>query len=339
MRMGIVLALLSVLTAIAVGAVLKLTGEIFVPLVVAWFLTQISQPLIKMGQKLKLPHVLNVIVVFCAVFALCVYGIKFCTSQIIGSERLINFYGPKLNQLIYSILDTLEIPSESFSVVSLLIRYSRGISGGLLSFSSQLVMTMVFLLFMLLEVPLWDKKVDKAFTGASAARIQQAMAAISLQTSLYLGTMTFISFITALCVWATLAVIGIEFAGGWGSLAFFLNFIPIVGPFIATIPPVLMAMLQFSPTSIQAILALLILGSIQITTGNILAPKMFGNRLGLSPVVILLSLLLWAMILGIPGAILSVPIASIIKIVCENVPSLRPIAILMGTGQEPDETA
>ena len=218
--MGIVLALLSVLTAIAVGAVLKLTGEIFVPLVVAWFLTQISQPLIKMGQKLKLPHVLNVIVVFCAVFALCVYGIKFCTSQIIGSERLINFYGPKLNQLIYSILDTLEIPSESFSVVSLLIRYSRGISGGLLSFSSQLVMTMVFLLFMLLEVPLWDKKVDKAFTGASAARIQQAMAAISLQTSLYLGTMTFISFITALCVWGTLAVIGIEFAGGWGILAF-----------------------------------------------------------------------------------------------------------------------
>lgn len=334
MKMGMILTLLSILTAIAVGAVLKLTGEIFIPLVVAWFLTQISKPILKVGQKLRLPHVLNVLLVFCVFFVLSVYSIKFCTSQIVSSERLINFYGPKLNELIYKILDALEIPSEAFSVVGLLRRYSRGISGGILNFSSQLVITLIFLLFMLLEAPLWSKKVDEAFPDSSAAKIKLAMASISLQTSRYLGTMTLVSFITAFCVWGTLALIGVEFAVGWGVMAFFLNFIPIVGPFIATIPPVLMAMLQFSPTSGQTIMTFLALGTVQIITGNILAPKMFGNSLGLSPVVVLLSLLLWTMILGIPGAILSVPIASIIKIICENVPMLAPVAVLMGTGQE-----
>ena len=176
---------------------------------------------------------------------------------------------------------------------------------------------------------------DAAFPSSSAVKIKHAMASITLQTSRYLGTMTFVSFITGLCVWGTLVLIGVEFAGGWGILAFFLNFIPVVGPFIATIPPVLMAMLQFSPTSAQAIITFLVLGSIQVTTGNILAPKMFGNRLGLSPVVVLLFLMVWTMILGVPGAILSVPIASIIKIICENVPALTPIAVLMGTGQDP----
>ena len=64
-----------------------------------------------------------------------------------------------------------------------------------------------------------------------------------------------------------------------------------------------------------------------------MSPKVVGDRLGLSPVVILLSLLLWGTIWGIPGALLSVPIASIIKIVCENIHSLRPIAVLMGSGE------
>jgi predicted PurR-regulated permease PerM len=71
-----------------------------------------------------------------------------------------------------------------------------------------------------------------------------------------------------------------------------------------------------------------------MTIGNVITPKVVGDRLGLSPVVILLSLLLWGTIWGIPGALLSVPIASIIKIVCENFPSLQPIAVMMGSGVE-----
>ena len=80
-------------------------------------------------------------------------------------------------------------------------------------------------------------------------------------------------------------------------------------------------------------MVLISLAAIQITIGNIITPKVVGDRLGVSPVVILLSLLLWGMIWGIPGALLSTPIISIIKIVCENIPGLHSIAVLIGSGE------
>ena len=94
-----------------------------------------------------------------------------------------------------------------------------------------------------------------------------------------------------------------------------------------------MVILQFSPGLFKPLVVLISLTAIQITIGNVITPKVVGDRLGLSPVVILLSLLLWGTIWGIPGALLSVPIASIIKIVCENIQPLRPIAVLMGSGE------
>ena len=75
------------------------------------------------------------------------------------------------------------------------------------------------------------------------------------------------------------------------------------------------------------------LTAIQVTIGNIITPKVVGDRLGVSPVMILLSLLLWSMIWGIPGALLSTPIMSIIKIVCENIPVLHTISVLIGSGE------
>ncbi|MBQ6434950.1 MAG: AI-2E family transporter, partial [Synergistaceae bacterium] len=102
---------------------------------------------------------------------------------------------------------------------------------------------------------------------------------------------------------------------------------------IATIPPVVMSIIQFSPGLFKPFLVLLSLTAIQITIGNIITPKVVGDRLGVSPVVILLSLLLWGMIWGIPGALLSTPIISIIKIICENIPALQSIAVLIGSGE------
>ena len=158
------------------------------------------------------------------------------------------------------------------------------------------------------------------------------MSSVSYEISSYLGTLTLISLGTGICTWAALEVIGVELAIGWGVLTFILNYIPTVGSIIATGPPVMMAMLQFSPGYVQPIVVLLSLSAIQITIGNVITPKVVGDRLGLSPVVILLSLLLWGTIWGIPGAILSVPIASIMKIVCESFTSLRPISVMMGGG-------
>lgn len=328
----LLIGLISVLTAIAVAVVVNLTSEIIIPLVIAWFLVQISHPVLNLGKKLGLPHIVTVALVFLLIFILVFLCVNFFISQIKESERVFNQYGGKLTEFMAMVVDTLQIPSETLSYVSLLKRYVGNISGGVINFSSQFVMTLVFLAFMLLETPTVDRKIDLAFPGARGTTIKRILESISVQTSRYLGTMVLVSFVTGFCVWAALAIIGVEFAAGWGVLAFLLNFIPTIGSVVATVPPVLMALLQFAPSFSEAVITLIAVGGIQMFTGNVMGPKMLGDSLGLSPVVVMLALLVFGMLLGIPGAILSVPVASIVKIVCENIPSLRPIAIMMGTG-------
>lgn len=331
-QINVILAMLAVLTVIALGVVLKLTGDVLVPLLVAWLLAQVFKPIMSLGKRLRLPHILNVILVFLIIFIVLLLGVRFFRSQLADSERLVALYGPKLNEYGHKAMEFFQLSDESFSFIGLLRQYIGSISGSVINLSSQFIMTLIFLVFMLLEIPVWDKKVNAAFSGTNAAKIRHVLQSISLQTSQYLGTMVFVSFLTGVIAWGTLAVLGVEFAGGWGILTFFLNFIPNIGPLIATVPPVMMAMLQFSPTAPEPLIALVVLGVMQTVTGNILAPKLFGDRLDLSPVVVMLSLLLFTLLLGIPGAIMSVPIASIIKIVCENIPSMKPLAVMMGTG-------
>jgi predicted PurR-regulated permease PerM len=336
MNIKILLALVSLLAAIAMGMVLTLASGVFIPLVVAWFMLQVFHPVIDLGRKIRLPQFLNVILVFAVFFGLCVIGINFCTTQVVSFSRAFTEYSPKLNEMTLNILKALQIPPESLPRISwmdILGRYLRNISELAFALSSKFVLTLVFFMFMLLESPFLNNKIDRAFSGHNAIKIKKIMSSVTRQISRYLGTLTLISLATGACVWLALEIIGVELAVGWGMLTFLLNYIPTVGSIIATIPPVLMAALQFSPGFVRPLIVLISLGAIQITIGNVITPKVVGDRLGLSPVVILLSLLLWGVIWGIPGALLSVPIASIMKIVCENFPTLRPIAVMMGSGE------
>ncbi len=305
--------------------------DIFVPLIIAWFLAQISTPIMALGQKMRFPYIARIVLVFAAIFILFFLCIRQFAAQVVEAERVFTVYSPKLNNFIQDLFAFLQIPIESFSVIAILKQYVGAISSWVVNFSSQFILTMVFLMFMLMELPDWDKKLNRAFSDKDSGAIKNVFASISRQTSNYLATMVLISFMTGLCVWAALALLGVELAVGWGILAFVLNFIPNIGSVIATIPPVLMALLQYAPSYRQALITLIVLGLVQMVTGNIVGPKLLGDKLGLSPVVVMLSLLLWAMILGLPGAILSVPIASIIKIICENIPTLKPLAVIMGT--------
>jgi predicted PurR-regulated permease PerM len=128
-------------------------------------------------------------------------------------------------------------------------------------------------------------------------------------------------------------LIGVDFAVTWGAVAFFLNFIPTIGSIVASIPPILLALVQFYPNFWPGLITALVLVTIQLSMGNGIAPKVMGDQLNLSPVVILLSLLFWGWLWGIVGALLSVPIASAIKIVCDNIQTLHPISVMMGSGK------
>ena len=383
-HMKIIVGLMTILTAVALGFVLHLASGVFIPLVIAWFLLQIFRPVLKLGDQLKLPPFLKIALVFVLLFCMTLIGVRFVASQAVEFGEVYQRFYPDLEPTIEKFTNTLmtlgflpnsrpavqseaqeeeDVPRGNFILTaaasadsappalsggSILMgeltkklrtdwtSYVRYISEMAITLLSKLVLALVFLMFMLLEAPYVVDKIDEAFRGPSARTgetVKSILATISSQISSYLGALTLISVATGLCAWIILTIFNVELATGWAVLTILLNFIPTVGSIIATVPPVVMAILQ-SPTSLTTpLLVLVLLTAVQVSIGNILTPKIMGDRLGLSPVIILLSLLLWGVIWGIPGAILSTPIASILQIICASTHSLKPIAILMGSGE------
>jgi predicted PurR-regulated permease PerM len=152
----------------------------------------------------------------------------------------------------------------------------------------------------------------------------------------YMTVLTGINFLVGLGDIIFLLILGVDYALLWGLLAWFMGYIPSIGFIIALIPPVLMAYAEFGlPTAlIVAIGYVLINGSIQ----NFVQPKIMGNRLKISPLVVFVGLFIWGYLLGGIGAILAVPMTLLVLIVMENFEVTRPIAILMRyTGEEKKE--
>lgn len=333
--MKLLLALIVFLSSIALCSVLHIASNVFIPLVIAWFILQMLRPVVQIGKTLRLNAWLNVALVFSILTCIGLAGFKFIAAQVVEFGQAYALYSDKLIEWIANLMEVLSVPPEAvknFNWMAILRDNAKDISSLIIALSSKFVMTFVFLMFMMIEAPYLEEKIDKAFTK-NAARVKKILSTISEQVSRYLGTLALISFATGVCAWIVLTLFGVQLAAGWGVLTFLLNFIPTVGSIIATIPPVVMAVIQFSPGLFKPVLVLVSLTAIQITIGNIITPKVVGDRLGVSPVVILLSLLLWGMIWGIPGALLSTPIISIIKIVCENIPELQSIAVLIGSGE------
>ena len=333
--MKLLLGLMGLLSAVTICFVLNIASNMFIPLVIAWFILQILRPVVQAGKTLRLTPWLNVILVFAVLSIAGIIGFKFITAQVIEFSNVYAAYSDKLIEWFLKLLDVMSIPPETvrnFDWLGILRSQASNISSLIIALSSKFVLTFVFLMFMMLEAPYLDEKIDAAF-GRNAKRVKNILSSISKQVSQYLGTLALISFATGVCVWLVLMFLDVKLAAGWGVLTFLLNFIPTVGSIIATIPPVVMAIIQFSPGLFKPFIVLVSLTTIQVVIGNVITPKVVGDRLGVSPIVILLSLLLWGMIWGIPGALLSTPIISIIKIVCENIPVLSSIAVLIGSGE------
>jgi AI-2 transport protein TqsA len=132
-----------------------------------------------------------------------------------------------------------------------------------------------------------------------------------------------------LLVAGVLALCGVKFAGVFGFLAFFLNFIPNIGGIIATLLPLPIIVLSPEMSLPAKVLALAIPGGIQFVAGNIIQPRFQGSALDLHPVIVLMALIFFGMIWGVVGAFLAVPITAVIRIVLEKIPDTRPVAELL----------
>ena len=162
------------------------------------------------------------------------------------------------------------------------------------------------------------------------------MAALTEDVRKYMTVLTGVNFLVGLGDTVFLMFLGVDYAVLWGLLAWFMGYIPSIGFMIALIPPVLMAYAQYG---LQTALIVLI-GYIVINGGvqNFYQPKVMGNRLRISPVVVFVGLFIWGYLLGGIGAILAVPMTLLVLIIMENFEGTRPLAVLMRyTGEENKE--
>lgn len=191
-----------------------------------------------------------------------------------------------------------------------------GTVGTVMSLLSQGTLVFLFLLFML------------AGKGALPGKEPDLLDEVEAGIQKYVVTKFFLSALTGILTWAILAVLGIEFAMVFGVLAFMLNFIPNVGSTIASLLPIPVVLLG-DYSIVTSLLAIALPAGTQFTIGNIVEPKVMGDSLNLHPAVVLLALVLFGVLWGIPGMFLATPLTGIIKIVCEKREFTLPLARLL----------
>ncbi|HEX2447202.1 MAG TPA: AI-2E family transporter [Methyloceanibacter sp.] len=193
------------------------------------------------------------------------------------------------------------------------------------------ILVFVFLMMALLEVRQFGAKLAALPSGDKLAH---ASVEIAAKFRRYMLVRTLLSILTGLLVWGFAALAGLEPAIAWGLLAFALNYIPFIGPFVATLLPAVFAVAQLD-TWTAVIVVFIGLTAIQFLIGNYLEPLAAGAALSISPLAVVFAVFFWGLLWGIPGALIGVPITLTIMAIAAEYPSSRWVSRLL-SGAPPD---
>lgn len=318
-----------ILTLVAVFYVLYIGASIIIPFVIALLL---SFAIVSLSTFFSRKWLFQP---FAFILSLFSYGLVFwiitwivntniqdiISQAPVYQEKLINiayktadYFNIDQSTVLGEVTSKIDIPSLISSVASWVTTIVR--SMGTILF---------FTIFILLEGRFLWKKIA-LMTGNN--QVFHIFELIRKDMKMYFVIKTGASLATGILSYIVLLSFWVDFALFWAFLIFLLNYIPTVGSIIAVFFPVTFSLVQFESLSIFAAL-LLALASVQLLIGNILEPRLMGNKLNLSPLVILLSLLFWGKIWGVVGMLLCVPIMVIINIILAHIPATRGIAILL----------
>lgn len=325
----------------AVIYILSFLSSILIPLVLAFLIATIFQPLI---QKLKTKKIPNWIIL--PTISIITLGIVFLIAFIISNtiseinnqfDYLVDRFRLKAQNSLIFINDLLDLDVDSKYVVNEIEKnFDAGWLGEqlgnlALSLGSFLGSFLMFALYYVLILAGMSeyKNYLKYVGGAKGKLFIKEYDNIQKSIYSYMTIKTLISIITGLLVYTGCVIFGIKFAVFWGFLAYLLNYIPSIGSIMGTVFPILMGIIEID--SIQALLLFaLTLSSVQFVMGNVIEPILMGNRLRLNTLTVIFGLVFWGFIWGIPGMILSVPLLVILKIIFEHFDSFAIFARIMG---------
>jgi AI-2 transport protein TqsA len=203
--------------------------------------------------------------------------------------------------------------------------------GTFVGFFAGLAVVSIYLVFLVAEKLSFPERLEQALGKPRADHVLEILESINRAIARYLVVKAFINLLAALLTAALLAAFGVPFVATWGILTFLFKFIPYLGSVVVVGAPLLVCLLEYSDRLWVVFVVAVLLVAIHQVLGNYVEPKLMGHRLGVSPLLILLSLTFWGLVWGIVGMILAIPLLMVFKIVLDNIPETKPVATLMSS--------
>lgn len=312
--------------------------SIIIPFLMAAFLAIICAPPLYWLRTKGVPSFISILLLVLLVLALETALAGLVSRSMAEFSRSLPLYQERLTIILKNLIRwagdhgidvTEQIIMDQFDPGKLM-KLAANMLNNLFSVLTNTFMIMLTFAFILLEATGFPDKL-RAMAGNSSESLQE-YGKIIRGVNRYLGLKVLTSLATALMIYFGLMIIGVDFALMWSVVAFLLNFVPTIGSIIAAIPPMLLALVQLGPTGTLATAALYLAANISI--GNIIEPRIMGSGVGLSTLVIFVSMIFWGWVLGPVGMLLSVPLTMTLKIALATNDRTRHIALLLGSNSE-----
>lgn len=311
--------------------------SIIIPFILAilfWFLIRVIKKLLSKVKIIRsLPMWLLTLSSTIVLFGFLVFAGTMISSNIAELSKTLPVYQANVGKMANAINEQFNIDlmtqlgdfTKDLNFANLLSSLLSALTGLL----GNTFTVLLYLLFLLLEEPIFPKKLKAMYPEKERYNhMNDLVGKIDHSIGNYIALKTVTSLMTGILSFLALYFIGIDAPIFWAFLIFILNFIPTIGSLIATVFPTMFAILQFGEFT-PGILVLSIVGAIQMIIGNIVEPRLMGNTLNISPLVVFLTLAIWGVIWGISGMLLSVPITVILIIIMSEFPETKPFAILL----------
>ena len=338
-------ATLLFLSSMALIALLYVTRDLLTPFALAIFIWLIIDAFARWMDNLspKFPYWLALTIAILTVVALML-GFIFVIVDTVGDVvQDAPRYEKRLGEIFSWIAEKTGRENMTFASLNESFGITEKLQGGLATFAasvqgvlSQFFLIAMYVVFLFAAQSSFPKKMDDLFPD-SEKRGQAAKVGDRIRESIekYLSVQTIISLMQTVISYIGMTALGLDNALFWALVIFVLNYIPIVGGLAAVALPCIFAIVQFDSLGQVGILALIWFGA-QTVIGNTIQPKMMGDSMNMSALVVILALSVWTALWGGVGAFLSAPLTVIIMIILAQFPSTRWIAVLLSADGNPD---
>lgn len=323
---------------IIVAAGMKASATLVVPFLLAVFLSIICVPPLFWMKTKGVPNLVGILILMLGVTSVQIVFVTLVSSSITEFSQNIPFYQDRLKVLTFESLQFLsrhgvELEIDKFTKIlnpGHTLKFIAKTLDGVGSVLTNAFFVFLIFIFIILETAGFPNKL-RAICNDKNTDLKR-YSEITAGVNKYLGIKTLTSLGTGTIIFIWLAFQGVDFPVMWGMFAFLLNYIPNIGSIIAAVPAVLLALIQLG--TVEACIAALGFLLVNILMGSVIEPRVMGKQVGLSALVVFLSLAFWGWILGPVGMLLSVPLTMAVKIALSGNESTKWLSILLGSNKE-----